>query len=288
MTATSPSAPFSRTLDLALTAIAPAIWGSVYLVTTQFLPAEHPLTVSLLRALPAGCLLLLLVRRLPFGVWWLRVAIVGGLNFSLFWALLFVSAYRLPGGVAATVGAVQPLIVVALERLLMGTPIRRASVLAGLAGIAGVGLLVLTPRAILDPIGIAAGLGGAAAMATGTVLARLWQPPVPPLTFTAWQLTAGGLLLLPVTLLVDPAPPELTTGNLLGYLYLGLVGGALTYLLWFRGLSRLTPSTVAPLVLLSPVFAVALGWALLGEDLTLLQLAGFVIVLASVWLSQRN
>jgi probable blue pigment (indigoidine) exporter len=120
VTATSPSAPFSRTLDLALTAIAPAIWGSVYLVTTQFLPAEHPLTVSLLRALPAGCLLLLLVRRLPFGVWWLRVAIVGGLNFSLFWALLFVSAYRLPGGVAATVGAVQPLIVVALERLLMG------------------------------------------------------------------------------------------------------------------------------------------------------------------------
>jgi probable blue pigment (indigoidine) exporter len=161
-------------------------------------------------------------------------------------------------------------------------------VLAGLAGIAGVGLLVLTPRATLDPIGIAAGLGGAAAMATGTVLARLWQPPVPPLTFTAWQLTAGGLLLLPVTLLVDPAPPELTTGNLFGYLYLGLVGGALTYLIWFRGLSRLTPSTVAPLVLLSPVFAVALGWALLGEDLTPLQLVGFVIVLASVWLSQRN
>ncbi len=47
-------------------------------------------------------------------------------------------------------------------------------------------------------------------MAAGTVLSRLWQPPVPPLTFTAWQLTAGGLLLLPVTLLVDRVPPEPT------------------------------------------------------------------------------
>jgi probable blue pigment (indigoidine) exporter len=281
------AAPLTRDLDLALTAIAPAIWGSTYLVTTQFLPAEHPLTVSLLRALPAGCLLLLLVRRLPSGIWWLRVAVLGALNFSIFWALLFVSAYRLPGGVAATVGAIQPLVVVGLERLFMGTPIRRLSIVAGVAGLAGVALLVLRPEAALDPIGIAAGLAGAASMAAGTVLSRLWQPPVPPLTFTAWQLTAGGLLLLPMTLFVDRVPPEPTVPNLFGFLYLGLVGGALTYLLWFRGLSRLSPSTVAPLVLLSPVCAVILGWALLAQDLTPIQLAGFVIVLGSVWLAQR-
>ena len=81
-------------MDLLLTAIAPAIWGSVYLVTTEFLPTEHPLTVALLRALPAGCLLLLLVRQLPFGIWWLRVVILGGLNFSIFWCA--VVRERLP------------------------------------------------------------------------------------------------------------------------------------------------------------------------------------------------
>ena len=280
-------APVTRNLDLVVTAIAPVIWGSVYLVTTQLLAGEHPLTVSLLRALPAGCLLLIIVRRLPSGIGLPRVLVLGALNFSIFWALLFVSAYRLPGGVAATVGAVQPLLVVLLERLFMGTPIRRQSVLAGSAGTAGVALLVLTPDATLDPIGIAAGLAGAASMACGTVLSRVWQPPVPPLTFTAWQLTAGGLLLLPVTLFVDRVIPEPTVGNLIGYLYLGLVGGAVTYLLWFRGLGRLTPSSVAPLVLLSPVFAVVLGWVVLGEDLRPLQLAGFLVVLGSVWLSQR-
>lgn len=178
--------------DIALTAVAPAIWGSTYLVTTELLPHGYPLTVAMLRALPAGIILLLIVRQLPRGIWWLRSFTLGALNFSFFWAMLFISAYRLPGGVAATVGAIQPLIVVALARLLVGTAIRPLAITAGLVGMAGVGLLVLTPSAALDPIGVIAGLAGAVSMAFGTVLTRRWAPPVSSLTFTAWQLTAGG------------------------------------------------------------------------------------------------
>lgn len=277
----------SRASDILLTAVAPAIWGSTYIVTTELLPAGYPLTVAMLRALPAGLLLLLLVRRLPEGVWWPRSFLLGALNFSVFWAMLFVSAYRLPGGVAATVGAIQPLIVLGLSRTIMGTAVRPLQVLAGLAGIGGVALLVLTPAAALDPIGIAAGLAGAVSMAFGTVLSRHWQPPVPPLTFTAWQLTAGGLLLVPVALFLEPALPVPTTQNLVGFLYLGVIGGVLTYIVWFRGLARLDPATVSPLGFLSPLVAVVLGWALLRQDLSLLQITGMAVVLASVWLGQR-
>ncbi|PZR69135.1 MAG: EamA family transporter, partial [Stutzerimonas stutzeri] len=151
----------SRTTDVLLTATAPAVWGSTYVVTTELLPAGYPLTVAMLRALPAGLLLLLLVRRLPQGVWWPRTFLLGALNFSFFWAMLFVSAYRLPGGVAATVGAIQPLIVLGLSRAVIGTTVRPLAVFAGLAGIGGVALLVLTPSAALDPVGVAAGLAGA-------------------------------------------------------------------------------------------------------------------------------
>lgn len=277
----------SRTSDILLTATAPAIWGSTYIVTTELLPPGYPLTVAMLRALPAGLLLLFLVRQLPRGIWWPRTFLLGALNFSFFWAMLFISAYRLPGGVAATVGAIQPLIVLGLSRVVMGTGIRSLSVLAGLAGIGGVALLVLTPTASLDPIGIAAGLAGAVSMAFGTVLSRHWQPPVPPLTFTAWQLTAGGLLLVPVALFFEPTLPMPTAQNLLGFVYLGVIGGAFTYLAWFRGLSHLDPATVSPLGFLSPLVAVVLGWALLGQDLRPLQIAGMVVVLGSVWLSQR-
>ncbi|MGV6873456.1 EamA family transporter [Pseudochelatococcus sp. B33] len=278
----------ARASDLLLTAIAPAIWGSTYIVTTELLPDYSPMTVALLRALPAGLLLLLIVRQLPAGIWWLRIFILGALNFSIFWSLLFVSAYRLPGGVAATVGAVQPLIVIFLAAAVLGSTIRMVSVLAAMIGLGGVALLLLTPQAALDPVGIAAGLAGAASMAFGTVLTRKWQPPVSLLAFTAWQLTAGGLLLVPAALLVEPSVPLPTMPNLLGLVWLGLIGAALTYVLWFRGVARLDSAVVSSLGFLSPVTAVLLGWLFLGQTLTALQILGVVLVIGSIWLGQRS
>jgi probable blue pigment (indigoidine) exporter len=276
-----------RTHDVLLTAIAPAIWGSTYIVTTEFLPGFSPITVAMLRALPAGLLLLAFTRRLPSGTWWARVAILGALNFSLFWSLLFVAAYRLPGGVAATVGAVQPLIVVFLAAALLGSPLRGPAMLAAVIGLAGVALLVLTPAAALDAVGIAAGLGGAASMALGTVLTRKWQPPVSLPAFTAWQLTAGGVLLLPVVALFEPALPVPTGRNLLGLAWLGLVGAALTCVLMFRGIARIGPARTALLGFLSPATAVVLGWVFLGQSLAPAQIAGIALVAASLWLGQR-
>lgn len=276
-----------RTLDLLLTAIAPAIWGSTYLVTTEFLPAGYPLTVALLRALPAGLLLLVLVRQLPRGLWWAKVFVLGALNFSIFWWMLFIAAYRLPGGVAATVGAIQPLLVILLARPVLGAPVKMLAIAAAALGVAGVALLILTPQATLDPVGVAAGLAGAVSMAAGTVLSRRWQPPVSPLTFTAWQLSAGGLLLIPVVAWLEPALPSLTATNLAGFAYLGLIGAAFTYILWFRGLARLEPSIVSPLGFLSPMTAVILGWSVLGQSLSPVQITGMAAVIGSVWLSQR-
>ncbi|MCP2155127.1 EamA family transporter [Agrobacterium tumefaciens] len=275
--------------DVLVTALAPAIWGTTYFVTTEFLPHGYPFHVAMLRALPAGILLLLLVRKLPEGIWWSRSLILGALNFSFFWAMLFVSAYRLPGGVAATVGAIQPLIVIGLSRLFLAAPVRPLAIVAGLLGILGVALLVLAPgAAALDAVGVAAGLAGAVSMAFGTVLTRKWRPPVSNLTFTAWQLTAGGILLLPVAYFLEPALPAPTAANILGMAYLGIIGAALTYFLWFRGLARIEPSAAASLGFLSPVVATLLGWLALGQSLTPAQIVGFVAVLFSIWLSQRS
>jgi probable blue pigment (indigoidine) exporter len=136
----------TNTTDLLLTAAAPVIWGSTYIVTTEFLPNFSPITVAMLRALPAGLLLLLIVRRLPAGIWWARIFILGALNFSIFLSMLFIATYRLPGGVAATVGSVQPLLVVFLAYFVLGSPIRLLAIVAGLVGAAGVALMVLGPN----------------------------------------------------------------------------------------------------------------------------------------------
>jgi probable blue pigment (indigoidine) exporter len=215
------------------------------------------------------------------------VALLGAFNFALFWVLLFVAAYRLPGGVAATLGALQAVMVILMARGWLGTPIRTGAIVAALTGVAGVALLVIGPQAALDPLGIVAGLGGAASMAAGTVLSRKWHPPVSALSFTAWQLTAGGLILLPLAVVLEPPLPPLTGTNLAGLIWLGLIGAAATYALWFRGVARLAPSAVSMLGMMSPVTAVVLGWVWLDQSLTPLQSLGAIVVLASVWAGQR-
>jgi len=273
----------TRKTDLMLTALAPAIWGSSYIVTTELLPDGYPLTVAALRALPAGLLLLVLVRQLPPVAWLGRLFILGALNFTLFWAALFVAAYQLPGGVAATLGAIQPLIVLLLAHRLLGAALSPMSLTAALTGILGVALLILGPDARLNTLGVLAALGGAGSMALGVVLTRKWQPPVPPLTFTAWQLTAGGLLLVPLALVFEPAFPVPDAKAIAGLVWLGLIGAALTYYLWFRGIARLGPEAITGLGFLSPLSAVILGWLVLGQGLSPLQSLGALIVLGSVW-----
>ncbi|QDC08481.1 EamA family transporter [Oceanicola sp. D3] len=277
----------SRTSDIFLTALAPAVWGSTYLVTTEALPSGYPVTLAALRALPAGLLLLALTRCLPPRAWLGRALLLGSFNFALFWVLLFVAAYRLPGGVAATLGSLQAIIVILMAYGWLGTPIRTGAVAAAAVGILGVALLLIGPEAALDPIGIAAGLGGAASMAAGTVLSRKWRPQVSALSFTAWQLTAGGLILLPLALITEPPLPPLSATNIAGLVWLGLIGAAATYALWFRGVARIEPGAVSMLGMMSPVTAVLLGWVVLGQSLSLLQGLGAVVVLASVWAGQR-
>jgi probable blue pigment (indigoidine) exporter len=119
-------------------------------------------------------------------------------------------------------------------------------------------------------------------MALGVVLSKRWRSPAPLLATTGWQLVAGGLVLLPVALLVEGAPPALTVQNLVGYSYLTLIGSAVAYALWFRGLRELSPTDVTFLGLLSPVTATTLGWLVLDQRLAVAQAIGGLIVLVAL------
>ncbi|XUL90064.1 EamA family transporter [Streptomyces galilaeus] len=275
----------------AVTALAPAVWGSTYLVTTEFLPPDRPLLASTLRALPAGLILLLMTRKLPSGAWWWRAVVLGVLNIGAFFYFLFLAAYHLPGGVAALVMSIQPMIVLLLGSLLLKDRIRPLHVGSCLLAAAGVALLVLQPHAGLDGIGVTAGLLGALSMASGIVLTKKWGRPddVSLLTFTGWQLTVGGLVLLPIMLASEDLPDHLTWGNIGGYLYLGIIGALIAYVLWFRGLSRLPALAASFLSFASPLCATVLGYLFLDETLRPLQLVGAVAVVAAVVLAQpRN
>ncbi|QYN32066.1 EamA family transporter [Pseudonocardia sp. DSM 110487] len=273
----------SSVKDRLMTMLAPVSWGTTYVVTATLLPPDRPLLAALLRALPAGLLVLLFVRRLPPSpVWWWRFLVLGVVNFAAFFPLLFYAAYRLPGGVAATLGTVQPLMVAGLAWLALRTRTPLPQLLAALAGVAGVALMTLTAQARLDPLAVVAMLVGVGLMALGIVLVKKWGSPGHPLMSTAWQMTLGGLVLVPVTLLGEGLPAAVSVANAAGYTYLATFGGALAYILWFRGIGRLSPATVSLLTLSNPLTATLAGLVVLGQTLTSPQIAGLAVALAAL------
>ncbi|NKQ56059.1 EamA family transporter [Amycolatopsis sp. K13G38] len=275
-------------LDASLTALAPAVWGSTYLVTTQLLPPDRPLLAATVRALPAGLVLLAVTRVLPQGIWWWRALALGVLNIGAFFCLLFVAAYHLPGGVAALMVSAQPVLVLLLSALLLAEPVRRRHVASCVLGAAGIAMLVLRAGAGVDTIGVLSGLGGAGCMAAGVVLTKRWGRPagVSLLAFTGWQLTVGGLAVAPLALVMEGLPGRLSAANIAGFGYLSVIGALLAYAIWFRGIERLPALAVSFLGFASPLAAAVLGYVVLGQSLSPVQALGAVIVVAAVVLAQ--
>jgi probable blue pigment (indigoidine) exporter len=268
------------------TVLAPTSWGTSYVTITELLPDGRPLLVATMRVVPAGLALLVIAtarsRWRPHGDEWRRVATLALFNFGIFFPLLVVAVYRLPGGVAAAAGGLQPLLVAALAWRIAGRrpgPLELA--IGGVAAL-GVALVVIRPGAGLDPVGVLAAVGANVSFAVGVVLTKRFPAPTNRLAATGWQLLISGVILVPLTAIVEGAPPPLSGRNVAGFAYLSLAATALAFVLWFNGIRRL-PTAAPPLLgLAAPVTGAVLGWVVLGQSLSPLQLTGFVVTLAAI------
>ena len=152
------------------TVLAPLAWGTTYVTVTELLPAGRPLFVAAMRVVPAGVVLVLvsiaLARRQgrgasaprwrPEGAEWGRTAVLSITNFGLFFPLLVVAVYRLPGGVAAAVGGLQPITVASFSWIISRRELRIRDLVIGAIAAVGVALVVIRPGADIDPIGVGA------------------------------------------------------------------------------------------------------------------------------------
>ncbi|QEA13427.1 DMT family transporter [Comamonas flocculans] len=114
----------------------------------------------------------------------------------------------------------------------------------------------------------------------GTVLTkRMFQLHRPPaLSFTAWQMLLGSLMLALVAWLVPQRAIEWTTGMVLGLLYAAVFASSLAWVLWFLIIDRL-PATVAGLSSLCvPITAILMAWGLLGERPDAAEGLGIVLI----------
>ncbi len=269
---------------LPVAALAPVLWGATYYVTRHTLPADSPLWGGVLRALPAGLVLLALARTRPRGHWWWRSAVLGTLTTGAFFALVYVAAQTLPTSIASTVMATAPVAMMLAGWALLGQRPRLRAVAGAALGLVGVAVMLLggADGAGVDPRGVLASAAAMALSSVGYVLATRWRDDVDVLSSTAWQLVAGALVLLPVALVVEGAPPALDRTALLGFAFVSLVATALANVAWFAALRHLGPATVGLVGLLNPVTGVLLGTVLAAEPLSARQIWTMLILVRAV------
>jgi probable blue pigment (indigoidine) exporter len=270
----------------AVTAVAPVTWGATYFVTREFLPVSVPLWGGVLRALPAGLLLLAMRRRRPHGSWWWKSLVLGALNMGAFFALVYVAAQLLPTSIASTVMATSSMAIMLIAWLVLAERPRPLAVVGACVGIAGVCVMLLTGGGGVSPAGVLASVSAMAMSSLGYVLAKKWSADTDVLSLTSWQLIGGGLVLLPLAAAVEGGPPALDARALAGFAFVSIVATALAFVCWFTGLRHLNAGTVGLVGLLNPVTGVLLGSVVAGDALTSRQSVGLALVLVGVLIGQ--
>ncbi len=274
-----------------MTMLAPIAWGTTFIMFSEVLPAERSILTAAWRVTPAGILLILIgaiaTQWRPHGAEWRHLALLSLLNFVVFFPLLILAADRLPGGVAATAGGLQPLLVATLRSLSTRTAPRSFDLAVGLVAAIGVGLVVIRPGAAYDSVGVMAAIGANVAFAGAVVLTKRFPTPRDPIGAAGWQLLFSAVALIPLSLLVEGMPPPLTPETLAGFAYVSVVATAVAYVFWFNGIRRL-PATAPPLLgLAAPITGVILGWAVLGQGLWPSQVLGLGITLGAIAFGSR-
>jgi len=272
---------------LLVTAVAPIAWGSNYFVTRQFLPLDSPLWGAVLRALPAGILLLLIARRRPHGSWWWKSLVLGALNVGAFFVLVYLASQLLPSSVASTIMATSAGVLLLLAWPLLAERPQWVSALGALVGFGGVCLMLFEGTEHIAPLGVVASLAAMLMSSVGFVLTKKWAAGQPVLAVTSWQLIAGGLLVLPFAALLEGGVPALDPPALAAFAYVTVVATALAFVCWFTGLRHLPAGTVGLVGLLNPVTGVLLGTLVAGETFGVPQAVGTALVLAGVLIGQR-
>jgi len=211
---------------------------------------------------------------------------LGLLNTSLFFGLWFSAAGQVPPGEAAVVVYSFPFWVSLLSIPLLHFRLRALTWAAIATGFAGI-VLISQPwaaGAALRPVPVAELLLGAFSWAIGTVLIQRWFRPEVNQAVNLFQLLGGSAGLLVAAELLEPTQVPVASWELLAIvLWLGFVGTALAYGLWFYLLGRIPAPSLSANMFLVPVVALVASGLLLAERVNETQAAGVVCVAAAIY-----
>jgi drug/metabolite transporter (DMT)-like permease len=290
--------PATRSFRLRLIAAFFAIyflWGTTFLAIRIAVEELPPLFAAGVRFFVAGIVLYAFMRfrghARPTPIQWRNLGLTALVMFVAEYGPLFWAEKYVPSGIVSVLAATIPILTLILEILILRQKhFHVSTVLSTLLGFAGVAFLLLRGDghtfALIPCVAV---LVGSACWALGSIFNRsLDMPKARPLTAGATMMLGGGTLLALSAAFGEMHPfPHISLRAAGALLYLIVFGSLLAFTAYVWLLGHLPASRISSYAYVNPIVAVALGYFLANEPVSLRTLAGTALVLVSVFLILR-
>ncbi|NLU93139.1 DMT family transporter [Chitinophaga sp. Ak27] len=274
------------------------LWASASVATKVGIHSAPPLVLGNVRFFIAGFVLLgfcyLVSRdkqyRMPDRVEWRQLAIFGALNTTVYLGLYVYAMKYIAAGIGSLAASTNPLMIVLLSSWLMGRKPGKGEIWSIIIGMAGIGLAtypLLNGGGTSLP-GVIVLVTSMVAVSFASVYYARVQWVLPNLLINGWQVTLGGLFLLPFTLLFsDFSSVHLDTRFIYSVLWLSLAVSVTGLICWFY-LLKIDTVRASLWLFLCPLFGFFYAWWLLDEPITWYTVAGTLMVIAGLYIGQRK
>jgi drug/metabolite transporter (DMT)-like permease len=263
-----------------------AVWGGSFIFNALLIREVGPLWVTALRVSigALGCWLFLVALRKPVPlspVLWVKLGLLGVLNYAIPFALFPLAQASLASGVAAIVNALTPIMTVLVSHYWVNgeriTPTKAIGVVVGFVGVA----VLASPALAMDGNSklwaIGACLLATLCYALALNIARSFRH-VEPTALTCIALTGASLVSLPVALLGEGLPVITLPTTWLAALAIGLISTAFTFQIMYRLLPLVGATNFSTTTLIAPISAILLGTMFLQELILWSHLVGMLVI----------
>jgi drug/metabolite transporter (DMT)-like permease len=269
------------------------IWSSAFVAVRAGLPDVTPFYFLAIRFTLAALILIAVVSAggLPWrglAGHWIPLAIAGALLNALYLGAAYLAMTRIGGASMALIGSLHPLLVAALSAPMLGQTFRASQWLGfalGTLGVAAMAITGLQDQAAAP--GILWGLVAVACFVAGTLYYSRSGKALGLMQANMVQLTSAAIIAWLMVLAFEDVQASWTWTAIATLLHLTIVVslGAMGLLLFM--LKTGTAGRVAANFYLVPGVTAVMAWALLGEALTAMILAGMAVASIGVWLVNR-
>ncbi len=276
-------------------------WGGTFIAGRTLAGSVPPANSAFLRFTIATLVLLILARlidgkiTIPPRKEWFSLLLLGMTGVFSYNILFFTGLQHIEAGRASLIIALNPLAITLTAVIFLGERLTFKQFIGILVSLIGA-LFVISnghPSAIISGgfgIGEAAILGCVASWTAYSIIGRSVLKSVSPLAAVFYSSLIGTLLLFPLVL-INHSINEILSYSVYDWtslIFLGLFGTAIGFSLYYQAIRKIGVSRCSVFINLVPLFSILLSWLILKESIKFSVLAGGLILLAGVYLTNSS